>query len=393
MPLWILCMVLFAALAEVGRADWAHYQGPNYNGISAEKDLSCSKLPILWEAQVNIGFAGITVADGRVFTMGNKDDQDFVYALDEKTGELLWSYSYAQKRKPNLYEGGPNASPTIDKGRVYILSKQGKILCLDATDGSLVWESNASTFDSKAPSWGFSSSPTVVGDAVIFNVGPAGLALEKATGKKIWASGPGTAGYSPAIPYTSGKKERLMLISGKEIMSLDTASGQKQWAVPFEVSYDVNAASPLIFGQRVFVSAGYKKGGGVYDFSSGKAKEVWFQRHLKTQFSTALVLAGHVYGVDGNSNQRAKMVCVDLATGELKWKVPSKFGSVRYADEKLFFLEDKGDLVVASLSPEGMQEIKRKKLFDDKCWTAPTIANGKLFARTANGSMACVDLR
>ncbi|MFT5241323.1 MAG: outer membrane protein assembly factor BamB [Candidatus Promineifilaceae bacterium] len=381
------------ALAGPVLADWTHYQGPTYDGISAEKGLGCTALKTVWEASVNIGFSGISVADGRVFTMGNKDDQDAVYALSEATGEVLWTYTYPQKRDPNLYEGGPNTTPTVDGTRLYTMSRSGLILCLDAASGDLLWKASAEDVGAKAPSWGFSGAPTIVGDSVLLNVGSAGLALDKTTGKKVWDSKAGPAGYGPIIPYKQKGKALGMLVSGTDVVSLDLASGEKRWSLPFKVDYNVNAAAPLIFGSRVFISGGYGKGGGVYDFSSGKGKELWFSRDLKTQFSTAIILNGYVYGVDGNTSQRAKMVCLDLKDGALKWKSPCEFGSVRYADGKFFFLNQKGDLIISTISPEGMKEVKRKHLFDDKCWTAPTIANGKLFARSAHGSMLCIDLK
>ena len=140
--------LLTAAFLAVGAsvaqaADWPNWRGPDHNGVSREADWY-EKWPSrgpkrLWKASVGTGFAAVSVANGRVFTMGNRSARDQIIALDEATGDELWKHTYSEPLTPNLYDGGPNATPTVDGDYVYTLSKTGKAYCFEAATGDVVW--------------------------------------------------------------------------------------------------------------------------------------------------------------------------------------------------------------------------------------------------------------
>ena len=170
-------LVVGASVAQA--ADWPNWRGPDHNGVSRETDWY-EKWPSrgpkrLWKASVGTGFAAVSVANGRVVTMGNRSARDQIIALDEATGDELWKHTYSEPLTPNLYDGGPNATPTVDGDYVYTLSKTGKAYCFEAATGDVVWTKDLKRlYNAQVPSWGFASSPLIQGERVVYNVGTRG---------------------------------------------------------------------------------------------------------------------------------------------------------------------------------------------------------------------------
>ena len=393
--------VLFAVslnylILEVSHAaDWPHYRGLNYDGISREKNLKIEKLDKLWEAKVNTGFSGITVANGFAYTMGNKGGKDIVYCLNANTGKIVWKYTYACKLDPNLYEGGPNATPTIDDGKVYTLSREGHMYCIDAETGKASWGRFAQEdFNAKPPQWGFSGSPTVMGDIVLYNVGSTGLALDKNTGKQIWNSGGENAGYATPIPYTLYDHTWVALFTADRLVGVNPKNGEELWEYEWLTSYKVNAAVPIFFNNFVFISSGYNTGCTLIDISKAEPKEVWMNKKIRNQFSSSVLWRGNIYGVDGNVNRRNRLVCLELASGLTKWRSKSLgFGSLILADGNLIVLNEEGYLIFIEARSDKYNELNRRRILTGKCWTVPTVSNGKIYARNAEGMLVCLDMK
>ncbi len=375
--------------------NWPYYRGLNHDGISKETDLNINNLEKLWQVNVNIGFSGITILDNKLFTMGNKNDQDIVYCLDATNGKIIWTYSYDCKLDPNMYEGGPNATPTIFKNKVYTLSKEGHIFCLDNATGKVLWSHNAMVeFNTKPPSWGFSSSPTIVGDNVIYNIGSKGLALNKDNGKVVWSSSGKSAGYASATPYNNQGQVGILMFTGNELKSINPNNGEEHWSYPWKTSYNVNAAAPIVFNTHVFISSGYNEGCTVLDISQSKAKELWINKELRNQFNSSILTKGKIYGIDGNSGRRNKFVCLNSINGKVFWSQKDfGFGSLILADKKLFVLRENGELVIIEARRDKYNELAKKKILNARCWTVPTVCNQKLYARDASGTLVCLDLK
>jgi len=224
----IWACVAFAACA--GAKDWPNFRGPDHTGISSETDWKAEwpdgKANVVWSAKVNTGFSSISVAGGRVFTMGNQGGKDTVFALDAKTGKEIWRHQYDCPLEPNLYEGGPNATPTVDGDRVYTLSKKGHLFCFQAADGKIVWQTNLNADHGAAvPEWGFAGSPLVLGEKLVLNAGSAGMALDKATGNVLWQSGKGQSGYATPVPFTRDGRTLVAIFGLKHLFAVDTSSG------------------------------------------------------------------------------------------------------------------------------------------------------------------------
>jgi outer membrane protein assembly factor BamB len=394
-------VVLLGVLATpAARADdWPHWRGPQRNGISAETgwlDRWPAEGPrSAWKASVGTGFSSFAVAAGRAYTLGHADGEDTLYAFDAAAGRVEWKHSWPSDLGDRFFEGGPTSTPTVEGGRVYALGRWGDLSCLEAATGKVVWSKNvAKEAGLRVPGWGFSGSPLVHEDLLVLNVGEAGLALEKATGKIVWKSADAEAGYSTPLPFRRGDAALALVSSGKAYLAVDLRTGKESWRFRWITQYGVNAADPVVDGDRVFISTGYNKGAALLKLGEGAPESVWSGKVLRTQMNPGVLIDGFVYGVDGDAGQPSALKCVEFATGKERWSRPEAgTGSVTAAGGKLIVLSDKGELMVAPPSPEGFEPTARARVLEGKCWTVPVLSNGRIYARNAAGDVVCLDVR
>lgn len=387
---------LVAAMAE--GVDWFRWRGPDLNGISTETGWNVSWPSAgpqrLWQANVGIGFSSVAVSQGRVYTLGNRDDQDTVYCFDAATGHVIWRHTYACKLGDKYYEGGAHSTPTVDGHRVYTLSKYGHLHCLEAGTGKVAWSKNlAEEVGAKAPTWGFASAVLTQGDVLYVNVGKAGTALEKATGKVLWKSGPDPAGYATPVPFTLAGKKGLAIFAEQSLVAVDPQTGAQLWEYPWKTRYEVNAADPIFQGDLVFISSGYDHGAALVRITDGQPATVWASKEMRNHYNSCVLLGGHLYGYD----QNADLKCLAFETGEVKWteKKLGKGGqgALMVADGKLIVLSETGELIVAPADPRGFKPISRAKVLGGKCWTTPVLSQGRIYCRNAQGDLVCLDVR
>ena len=396
-----LSLLTFAALTATATAgDWPRYRGADSDGISTEKNWLGAwpggQPKQLWKKNVGTGFASLTVAGGHVFTVGHSGKQDTVHCFDAATGAEVWKHSYAHDLDPKNYEGGPSATPTVDGERVFTLSKQGDVLCLDAKTGAVIWTKNVhKEFGAELPDWGFAGSPHVEGDLVVLNAGTSGTALQKATGEKARSSGKDAAGSGTPVPFLDGGTRSLAIFGAKQVFAVEPLTGKVLWQHPWKTEHDVNSADPVVSGDVMYLSSGYGKGGAAVRFGGGKAQQVWFNKEIRAHFASPIVIGGHVYGIDGQGGDKdSKLKCLDLKTGKVLWSSPnSATGSLAAADGKLIWLTGNGELVIVAAKPDGYQELARAQVGGGKFWTAPVLANGKVYVRNAKGDVICVDVK
>jgi outer membrane protein assembly factor BamB len=295
-----------------------------------------------------------------------------------------------------MFEGGPRSTPTLDGGRVYTISHQGDLWCLDAATGKKVWYKHyQKDFGGRRPEWGYAGSPTVEGKMLLLDVGGKGsstVALDKTNGNVIWKAGDDEAGYGSPVVATIGGKRSIVVFKASHLVGLDAATGRELWRTEWKTSYDVNAATPVIIGDRILISSGYNHGAALYAINSGKVSLVWSNKKLRSHFNSPVVVDGEIYGIDGDAGG-GNLVCLDLATGEQKWiEKSAKGGSLICADGKLIVLTEKGELIIADASPSGFHAISRASVLSKRCWVQPTLVNGRLFVRNNAGDLACLDL-
>jgi len=403
-PLFRQCLDLLILLAglmawNAHALDWPRWRGPDLNGISKETGWLAT-WPAegpkqLWKANVGIGFSSIAVSQGRAYTMGNQANQDTVFCFDAETGKEVWKHTYPAKLGAQSYEGGPHATPTVEAGRVYTLSKWGEIVCLDGETGKSIWSKNvARESGAKVPTWGFAGSVLVQGDTLYVNVGKAGMALAKADGKILWNTGPEPAGYATPVPITVGGQAALAVFGSKALFALDPKTGKELWSHPWKTSWDVNAADPILQGDALFISSGYDHGGALLRLGGGAPSVVWEKKDMRNHYNSCVLLDGHLYGFDEKGDLR----CLDWSNGAVKWsesslKKKDQQGSLMAADGKLIALGPNGELVIAEATPAGFKPISRAQVLDGKCWTMPVLANGRLYCRNAAGDLVCLDVK
>jgi len=388
---------------RTGTSDWPNWRGSNHNGISTETDWSF-KWPRggpkrLWRASIGVGFSSIVVNKGRAYTMGNIKENDFVYCFDAETGKEIWKRSYPCPREPANYEGGPNATPTVHGNAVYTFSRKGHVFCLSADSGNVIWRRDLpKELGLKTPQWGFAGSPLVMGKLLVLNAGTAGVALNKTTGTVVWASGKRPGGYATPVPFDLKGRKCLAIFGEKSIIGVDASDGKRLWKHPWRTQYDVNAADPIISGNKIFVSSGYGKGcallrlsknTGVLQRDEFKASVVWQNKNMRNHFASSVLWKGHLYGFDED-----QIKCLEFKTGQVKWKKRGfGKGTLMVAGDKFIILSDQGKLVVAELSPNGFKQLAKAQILGGRCWTVPVLVRGRLYARNAKGDLVCLDLR
>ncbi len=395
--------VLFASMLAVNclrAADWPNWRGPDHNGISKETGWS-DQWPdagpkINWRAKVGTGFSSVVISDRRVFTMGNENGTETVYCLSVETGKPVWTHSYDCPLDPNLFEGGPTSTPTVDDDSVYTISRQGQLFCFDVKDGTIRWQRSLEEIpDIRVPGWGFGGSPLVHKNLLILNVGEAGLALDKATGETVWTSASQDSGYSTPLPFHFKGDDYVALSSGKNYLAVNAKTGAELWRHRWMTRFGINASDPIIQGEHVFISTGYRKGATLLKWTDGyEPTEIWKEKTMNNQFNSSVLLDGFVYGIDGDSNSdETTLKCVELMTGEEQWAYPGiGSGALMAADGKLIVLSATGELIVAPASSKSFEPTSRAKVLEGKCWTVPVLANGRIYCRNAAGDLVSVDV-
>lgn len=377
--------------SQAAAEEWPQWRGPHQNGkvvadIQLSKDTTFKEQ---WRADVATGFSSMVVSNGLLFTMGNRDDRDIVWCLDAKTGEVVWQHAYDCPLDPNLFEGGPTATPTIANSNVYTLSRRGDLFCFSTKTGEVLWNLNINNiFDLNLPTWGFSGSPFVSGDNLVLNAGSAGLCLNSKTGELKWTSNNDEdGGYSTPLPVKAGDRQLVVMLSAKSLNAVDLETGAVAWSIRWITRYGINAADPvLIDDQHLLVSSGYSKGTTLIKFEATSAEQVWRSRDLSNQMSPGIFLDDHVYAVSGDAEGVPTLVCLDAKSGELKWSEEG-YGSASLIaiNGQLLILSGDGKLSVTDVSPEGINVLTSQRIDEGKFWTPVCFANSRLYVRNAKG--------
>ena len=393
----LLPIHVFALDAASDASDWPRWRGPDGNGITSESgwdpNAISDGLQVAWKAALGVGFSSVAISDGLVYTMGNTSGTDTVYCLDFGTGNVVWSYSYSSAA--GSYPG-PYATPAVEAGVVYTLSKHGHLFAFDAKTGDVRWSKNLmSDYRIRAPGWGISGSPIVVDDILLLNAGRSGLALDKRNGKKIWDSGSGPGGHASPVVYTFEGKKYAAIFGSNAIYGVEIDRGKVAWSYPWTNSADVNAADPVIYNGKVFIASAYNKGSAVIDFSGKQPEKIWQGRVFNTHFSSFIAINGYIYGNDGDARQPNSGVfrCIELQTGKEMWSASLGFGSLIAAGDKLIMLNSQGGIFIARVDSGSYIELSRAALPRNQYWTSPVLSHGRLFVRNMRGDLYCINVQ
>ena len=373
--------------AQVG-GDWPQWRGPNRDGISKEtgllKQWPADGPPLAWKTKgAGRGYSSLAVVNGRLFTMGLRGDSEFVIAFDVATGKEAWATRHGGAFH-NDRGDGPRGTPTVDGESLYALGGNGDLSCLDARTGRVVWTMNVlQKFGGSNPNWGISESPLVVGEKVLVNAGGPGasiVALNKKDGSLIWKSQSDPAGYSSGIPVQIGNTTQVVFFTHERALGLDLKDGKLMWEYPRVANDVANVATPVVRGNRVFISSDYGTGAGLVEIKAdGKAQEVYFTKDMRNHHSSSILIGDHLYGFSSGI-----LTAMRFDTGEVAWRDRSVGkGSLVYADGNLYALSENGVVGLIEATPAGYREKGRFRIPQDSLptWTHPVIAGGRLYLR------------
>lgn len=412
--MWVgLVVNLLAAAASLRSAhaeDWPRWRGPrgdgSWHGPRLPQGWPGTGLKPLWERPLGPGYAGVTVAEGRVVTLDRQrepTERERVVCFDAATGQPLWIHEYAVEYGDLPYGSGPRASATLHAGRVYTLGALGHVVCLDLATGRPVWtRDTVGELGARRPEWGFAASPLVWREQVIVHVGatPGGcyVALAAADGRELWRAGNDPAGYATPQIVARPAGEQLVGWTPEHIVGIDPARARVDWRIPYPVTYGVSIADPILSDETVFV-AGYWEGSKAIRLGSRRdeATLVWEDKQsLRGLMSQPLVRDGLVYLLD----KQYGLTCFELATGKKLWDDGNRLtprgrnpqaSLVWLGDEdQALALNAEGELVLLRLRRDGYQELGRTRIVGPT-WAHPAYAGDRVYARD-DERLVCVPL-
>jgi outer membrane protein assembly factor BamB len=436
--IWTTAALLtgFLATGPAGRADdWPQWLGPQRDGVWRETGILATfpkDGPVVrWRQKISAGYAGPAVAQGKVFVMdrilgeGVKNPADFipmyqrkgikgnerVLCYGEADGKLLWKREYDCPYTVS-YPLGPRTTPVISDGKVYTLGTEGHLFCLDTGTGKVLWGRDLrQDYKVKAPLWGFSAHLLLDGQRLISMVGGKGstvVAFDKNTGKELWrALSASEPGYCPPMIYQAGGKRQLIVWDADALSGLDPETGKVYWSQPAAPQQGMSIATPRMVGNELFIT-GYPRLAMMLRLHTDRpsVEVLWknsMPRGLFAVFGTPFFEDGHIYG-----SSNGQFGCIKAADGERVWettapnggkKAPSGDVFIVKNGNRFFLAAEKGDLIIARLSPKGYEEVSRAHLLEptskafgrDVVWSHPAFANRCLFARN-DQEILCVSL-
>jgi outer membrane protein assembly factor BamB len=397
---WLISLSALPLLAS----DWPQWRGLSRDDISTEqgllKEWPADGPPVAWKATgLGEGDAGISVAGGRVFTMGDKDQSAFVLCLDASDGKLIWT------AKIGLAGGdppGPRGTPTLEAGQVYVLGQLGDLVCLEALNGKENWRKNLiGDFGGKCGGWKYAESPLVDGDKLICTPGGSRgsmVALNKKTGELLWQTKEfaDSAEYSSPIVGEIGGVRQYIQLTGEDVVGVDPNTGMLLWRAPRRGS-TATIPTPIFHDNCVYVASGYGIGCNLFKITGTggefKADSVYANKVMVNHHGGVVLVGDYLYGFSDGKG----WVCQEFKTGNLVWSNRGiGKGSLTYADGHLYLRAEgrEGTLALIEASPAGYKETGR---FDQpdrsakESWPHPVIANGKLFIRDQD-VLLCFDV-
>jgi len=385
--------VLLASSAVAG--DWPQILGPARNGIAVGEQLAESWPEsgprLLWQRDIGAGLAGVAVVGDAVYLFHRVGDEEIIECFAANNGVPRWRTPFPARFSGGVHEDqGPRCVPTVQGDRVILFGAAGDLHCVSASSGKPIWSRAVNEdYEVRDGYFGVGSSPVVVGDRVLVNVGGkngAGLAaFSLSTGETLWKATDEGASYSaPTVAKVAGQT-RAIFVTRLNVVAVVPESGQVAFRFPFgKQGPTVNAATPLVMDDLLFVSASYGVGAVAAKLEFNDAPTLWRRDDvMSSQYVTCVYRDGYLYGVDGRQDVGvARLRCFDPRKGDVKWTVED-FGvaSLILAGDKALALKTDGQLVLFRPNPERYEPLAEAKLFDDIAQALPALSNGRLFAR------------
>jgi outer membrane protein assembly factor BamB len=415
--------------------DWPTFLGPTRDGKSQEQDLNFDwppeGPPVVWQVPLGKGYSGPAISRGRLYHYDRYGDEDRLICREAETGRELWSHATRTNYLDMLgYNNGPRCSPVVDGNRVYTLSAEGLLQCVDATSGELVWSVDTTEqFHVAQNFFGVASTPLVLGDHLIVNVGgspPDGpfdvysangrvpgngtgvVAFDKRHGKVSWQASDELASYASPVAATIDGRPWCFVFARGGLVALNPLTGQVDFEYPWRAAMleSVNASTPVVVGNQVFISETYGPGSSLLEVRPGGYEVVWKDeertrdKSMMLHWNTPIHHAGYLYGSSGRHSNSATLRCIEWSTGKVQWSEP-RLGrcSLLYADGHLICLSEDGTLMLLKANPQRyelvhsvvLRNASGDALLRPEAWTAPVLAHGLLYVR-GDDRLVCLDL-
>ncbi|MGI6415353.1 MAG: PQQ-binding-like beta-propeller repeat protein [Thermoguttaceae bacterium] len=417
--------VLFLATSVSFADEWPQWRGPNRDGVWRETGIvekfETPEIKLKWRVPISSGYSGPTVAEGRVYVtdrLTEPGEMERVHCFDWQTGKTLWTHGYDCKYGGIGYTAGPRASVLVDGGRAYSLGTAGHLFCFDAATGKVLWSHDLrETYRARVPTWGIAASPVIEDDLVIVHFGGEDAcvcAFDKVTGEQRWKALRDAASYSAPIVITQAGKRVVVCWTGNRIVGLEPAGGRLLWEYPFPwEKWPIAIATPVLHRDLLLFSEAHQ-GTLLVRLSQTEpqVEKLWHWRKenvedgkaLHCLISTPMIDGEYIYGADGGGVLR----CLRLATGEQVWEdrtavPPNRWATIHLVrhGERTWLFNERGELIIARLTPKGFQEISRAKLIepttdqlrrrDGVTWSHPAFAYRHVFARN-DKALVCANL-
>jgi outer membrane protein assembly factor BamB len=411
-------VALLLALAGISShaGDWPNYRGPKHDGTSPEK---IAQFPAggprqLWKVATPSGFSSFVVSGGRAFIQVMREvegvNRDVLLCLDAESGKELWSQVLGVAKygdggddgaDNNQGGDGPRSTPAVDGDKAYLLSTDLMLSCFDAASGRKLWNKDIlKEHSGRNISWKNAASPVIEGDLIFVAGGGEGQALlgiDKNTGKTVWKGEDDKMTHATPVPTTIHGLRQVIFFTQKGLVAVKPDNGQVLWRQKYQFSTST-AASPVVFGNIVYCSAGYGVGAGAYEISKNgekwEAKELWRTtgNKLANHWSTPIEKDGYLYGMfQFKEYDDGPVKCVEIKSGKEMWSQKGFGpGNVTMVGDQLIALTDDGEVVVIDPKPDAYKEVARFQAITGKCWSTPTFANERIYVRSTKEG-ACFD--
>lgn len=394
-----------SASSKSSGTGWYQYGGPNRDNISTETGLldewPAGGPELKWKVSgLGEGYSSVSLADGKILSMGNRGNEEMTICLDEATGKELWATATGSAYRENM-GNGPRGTPTIDGDKVYVLGANGDLACLELASGKKVWGGNIlREFNANNITWGISESVLIDGPNLVLTPGGKGAAmvsLNKTNGKLNWKTAvqqdPQT-GYSSILPIEFGGTRIYLNFVHTALIAVDAKTGNLLWGNTSPANGTANCSSPVVSGDIVFAASGYGTGGTAIKLTGSRNKigadQLYHTKDMKSHHGGMVVIDGHVYGTD-----EAILTCIELKSGEKKWQSRSVGkGAVVYADGQIILRSEEGPVAMFKATPAGYEETGRfePSRSNKPAWPHPVVANGCLYLRDMDQLM-CYKLK
>ncbi len=405
--------------AKRSGADWPQWRGEHRDDISNDTGLLAEwpegGPPFAWKATgLGRGFSSVSIENGRIYTMGDREGGQFVIALNLTDGKELWSRRIGDVWEPAGY-AGPRCTPTADGKRLFALGPHGDLVCLESDTGQEIWHRNMKAdFGGMMHSgWGYSESPLVDGGQLICTPGGADaaiVALDKLTGSEIWRAAIPTLGdhggdgaaYSSIVIGNGGGVRQYVQLMGRGVVGVAAKDGKFLWGYNRVANRTANVPTPLVHGDYVFASSGYQAGAVLLKLQAAgdgvTADEVYFLdgKEFQNHHGGMVMLGDYIYC--GHGHNAGAPTCLEWQTGKTAWRHQRGPGTgsaaVTYADGNLYFRFQNGIMALVAATPKEFQEKGQFKIpgVDQPSWSHPVVTGGKLYLREQD-ALLCYDVK